>query len=102
MVPPPRTGLPGCKFRRQHPIGSYVVDFCCPESGVVVEVDGGQHGDQRHQDDRRTRELERRGFRVLRFWNTEVFANLDGVLQRIVEHLRLPHPRRLPKGSRER
>jgi len=64
----------GVKFRRQHPLGNYIVDFCCVESLVIVEVDGGQHNLLRSQDQRRESALMEHGYRVLRFWNHEVCA----------------------------
>ncbi|MEE9210952.1 MAG: endonuclease domain-containing protein [Kiloniellales bacterium] len=76
------------RFRRQQPIGPYVVDFFCPERNLVIEVDGGQHALQAKQDTFRTRWLEQRGHRVLRFWNNEVLENIDGVVVRIAEELR--------------
>lgn len=79
--------LGGAKFRRQLPIGEYVVDFCCWEQRLVVELDGGQHGDQTVADERRTKFLKSRGFRVLRFWNSEFLSNPEGVLQKIQEAL---------------
>jgi very-short-patch-repair endonuclease len=82
----------GVKFRRQHPIGPFIVDFCCVERGLVVELDGGQHAERSAADERRTRVLERFGYRVLRFWDNEMLSNLDGVLERISEALEGPHP----------
>ena len=79
-----RRQLGGAKFRRQHPIGPYVVDFFCSEQGLVVELDGGQHAIQAERDGRRDRWMESRGYRVLRFWNHELMANIDGVLRRIL------------------
>jgi|SRR5665213_839727 len=79
--------LAGTKFRRQVPIGSYIVDFVCIEQKLIVELDGGQHGDQTAYDDRRTDFLSREGYRVLRFWNNELVENFDGVLATIVEAL---------------
>lgn len=76
-----------CRFRRQHPVGSYITDFACIERMLVIELDGGQHQEQLGYDERRTAFLEARGWRVLRFWNNEVMENLDGVLWRIVEVL---------------
>jgi len=78
--------LAGYKFRRQHPIGPYVVDFACVERHLVVEVDGGQHAldSERARDEERTRRIEAEGFRVLRFWNNEVLTNLEGVLEAIL------------------
>jgi adenine-specific DNA-methyltransferase len=69
----------GRKFRRQHPVGQYIVDFACLEAGLIIEVDGGQHAERRTYDTARTAWLERQGFRVLRFWNSEVLSNLAGV-----------------------
>lgn len=79
--------LSACKFRRQHAIARYIVDFACLESMLIVELDGGQHATQRRRDEARTRALEAMGFRVLRFWNTDVLANTEGVLTMIVEAL---------------
>ena len=78
-------GLGGGKFRRQHPVGSYVADFCCLEAMLLVEADGSQHAPA--SDARRTAFLEAEGFVVLRFWNNDVLANPEGVLQRIEEAL---------------
>jgi very-short-patch-repair endonuclease len=75
--------LLGRKFRRQHPIGPYVADFVCIEARLAVELDGGQHDRRAEETSVRTAFLEGRGFRVLRFWNNDVLANLDGVLERI-------------------
>jgi len=77
--------LGGLKFRRQYPILDYFVDFYCAEHGVVVELDGSQHLEGAPQDEARTRALERRGLRVLRFWNDDVLARTDDVLLVIVE-----------------
>ncbi len=75
------------KFRRQHPIGNYIVDFCCLEHALIVEVDGSQHLEHSEEDLKRTRELERLGFRVVRFLDNEVLTNTEGVLQRVAELL---------------
>ena len=76
--------LDGYKFRRQFTIDSYVVDFCCIAERLIIEIDGEQHADARKRyDDARTRELKARGFRVLRFWNTEVLKETEGVVQEI-------------------
>ena len=75
----------GYKFRFQHAIPPYVVDFVCLERQLIVEVDGGQHDSKR--DRPRTKFLESRGFRVLRFWNNDVLENLEGVFQIIEEAL---------------
>lgn len=72
-------------FRRQHPIGNYIVDFWCSTVKLVVELDGGQHNDDAdiEIDTARTAVLETRGITVLRFWNTDVMNNIDGVLATI-------------------
>jgi very-short-patch-repair endonuclease len=84
--------LGGYRFRRQRPIGPYVVDFACVERRLIVEVDGGQHGDEAQvaADAQRTADLEARGFRVLRFWNNEVLENLAGVCESIWRALEVP------------
>ena len=64
--------LEGFKFRRQQPIGNYIVDFVCFEKGLVVELDGGQHAVEKEKDMMRDQWLSAESFRVLRFWNTEV------------------------------
>ncbi|MDE0704636.1 MAG: endonuclease domain-containing protein [Rhodospirillaceae bacterium] len=80
-----RRGQLGVRFRRQQPIGPYVVDFYCAVAGLVVEVDGGQHNDLRKAHDlRRDRWLRDEGYTVLRFWNTDVLANTDGVLAELM------------------
>ena len=76
----------GVKFKRQQPLGFYIVDFVALERGLVVELDGGHHAGSEY-DAVRDAELRARGFTVLRFWNNEVTDNLEGVLARIVEAL---------------
>ena len=73
--------LTGYRFRRQNPIGQYIVDFVCFEKKLVVEIDGGHHQEQSHYDKERTSWLESRGFRVLRFWNNQVLEERDSVLE---------------------
>lgn len=75
--------LLNCKFRRQHPIGPYIVDFVCMDKKLIVELDGGQHADTTAYDDQRTEYLERNGYVVLRFWNNQVAEDLDDVLASI-------------------
>ena len=75
--------LGGAKFRRQVPVGPYVADFACYTARLIVELDGGQHAENAEADALRTDWLEAQGFRVLRFWNNDVMANIDGVLERI-------------------
>jgi very-short-patch-repair endonuclease len=80
------------KFRRQVPIGPYVADFLCFNSRLVIEVDGDQHADS-ERDVTRDRCLAQNDFRVLRFWNSDVLPNLEGVLLRLAEELEnTPHP----------
>ena len=74
------------KFRRQHPIGRRIADFACLVRKLVIELDGGQHADSK-SDRRRSLELAQRGYRVIRFWNTEVIENLEGVLDTIRQEL---------------
>ena len=71
----------GVKFRRQKPVGGYFVDFVSTERRLVIELDGGQHAEQREADELRTRWLESRGYRVLRFWDDDVLLRLDSVLE---------------------
>lgn len=71
------------KFKRQKPMGSYIVDFICEERMLIVEVDGGQHTEQLVYDQRRDAWLRGQGYTVLRFWNNEVMQQLDGVLEKI-------------------
>ena len=80
----------GVRFRRQHPVGRYVVDFYAPEVRLAVEVDGGQHTVDEFRDLKRTELLNALGVSVLRFWNTEVMENVDGVLEAIMRVLASP------------
>jgi adenine-specific DNA-methyltransferase len=79
--------IAGVKFRRQHPVGPYIVDFCCIECRWIIEVDGGQHSKRENSDLKRTAFLQRSGYRVLRFWNNEVSTNMEGVLSEILSAL---------------
>lgn len=85
--------LGGYKFRRQHPLGHYIVDFICIKARLIVELDGGQHAEvkQRRRDEARTRYFESRGFRVMRFWNHDVLKNTESVLEAILDALDTPH-----------
>ncbi len=74
------------KFRRQHPIGPFVADFVCLRHHLIIEADGSQHAES-DDDVRRTKWLERRGWRVLRFWNNDVLANTNGVMEAILAAL---------------
>jgi very-short-patch-repair endonuclease len=79
-----RKHLYGLKFRRQHPIGRFIVDFCCISAKLVIEIDGDSHASQRDYDRDRTAWLKDRGYRVIRFTNREVTRQLDAVLETIV------------------
>lgn len=78
--------LDGFRFRRQHTVGPFIADFACIEARLIVELDGDQHGrkDGPARDARRDAYIEEVGWRVLRFWNGEVFMNIDGVLNAIL------------------
>ncbi len=82
--------LAGFKFRRQRPIGPYVCDFVCLEASLVIELDGSQHVMQAAYDEARDRFLRERGYRVLRFWNHDVLARTESVIETIFEALRRP------------
>ena len=82
--------MEGLKFRRQQPIGNYVVDFICLEKSLVIEADGGQHADNT-KDEERDVWLTSEGFKVLRFWNNEVLTNMEGVLE-VIRDKCLSHP----------
>ncbi len=80
------------KFRRQHEISPYIVDFVCLEAHLIIEIDGGQHAGAGEYDSARTDFLQSAGYRVLRFWNNEVMENIDGVLEIICNALREDGP----------
>lgn len=88
------------KFRRQVPIESYIVDFVCFEKSVIVELDGGQHAENKN-DRTRTEILEGRGFLVKRYWNNEVMENMDGVLMDLAAVLNTLTPALSLKGEGE-
>ena len=75
----------GVTFRRQHAIGNYIPDFCCPKAKLIIELDGSQHLDQVEYDAKRTNYLESRGYKVIRFWNNEVMKDIDGVIRAIIQ-----------------
>ena len=81
--------IEGSHFRRQAPIGPYVVDFCCPAKRLIVELDGGHHNndDVAERDRLRQSWLESEGYRVIRFWNSEIASDLTAVLERIYVEL---------------
>ena len=77
----------GCKFRRQYPIGEYIVDFVCKEIKLIIEIDGGQHNESDNitYDGKRTEYLNSKGYKVIRFWNNEIRENMQGVYHRLQE-----------------
>ena len=83
--------LAGYKFKRQVPIGHFVVDFVAMEPKLIIEIDGGQHAILAEKDRLRTEELERFGYRIVRFWNHDVLNNIDGVLETVLQELRIVH-----------
>lgn len=84
--------LNGAKFRRQHPIGPYIVDFIDINDKLVIELDGSQHQQQQKYDAARTAFLEKSGYRVLRFWDDDVLLRTDSVMQAIFDALGSPSP----------
>ena len=97
--------LDGYKFRRQQPLGRYIVDFVCLEKRVVVEVDGGQHAQEAILDAERDGWLRDQGFIVLRFWNHDVLRNIDAVKELVYKTLQStpylsPPPQRGRRGTR--
>lgn len=77
------------KFRRQYPIGDYIVDFICKEKKLIIEIDGGQHNKTEIIviDEERTRYLESKGYKILRFWNNDIDNNLKGVYEELLKYL---------------
>jgi very-short-patch-repair endonuclease len=97
--------LEGLKFRRQHPVGNFIVDFICLDKRLVIELDGGQHAehaepDTEKYDRQRDAWLEKEGYKVLLFWDNEVLLNSKGVLAEIRESCK-ENPPLNPLPSRE-
>ena len=95
----------GFKFRRQHPVGPYILDFACVEKLLAIEVDGGQHGEYVDYDFKRSAYLETHGYKVLRFWNSDVLNNIEAVKEVIFDTLcgdGLPPPSSSPWKGEER
>ena len=92
----------GYKFRRQQPLGNYIVDFVCLEKKLIIELDGGQHAEQTVYDAERDAWLRDRGFSVLRFWNNDVLQNLNGVKDTILSKMEnTPLPQSFPARGKE-
>ncbi|WNO55032.1 endonuclease domain-containing protein [Stakelama saccharophila] len=90
------------RFNRQVPVGPFICDFVARGAKLVVEVDGGQHGWQSEQDRERTRFLEAKGYRVIRFWNNDVMERVGGVvseIERVLVELPSPNPSRKREGN---
>ena len=97
-----RKQLEEFKFRRQEPIGKYIVDFVNFERKIVIELDGGQHATEKAKDEERDKWLKGQGFEILRFWDNDVFKNTEGILEVIRRKLLLaPHPDPLPQSGEE-
>ena len=77
------------KFRRQYPIGNYIVDFICNEKKLIIEIDGGQHNENKNitYDQERTKYLESKGYKVIRFWNNDIDNNIEEVYLDILKHM---------------
>ncbi|HEX4079864.1 MAG TPA: DUF559 domain-containing protein [Rhizomicrobium sp.] len=97
--------LGGHKFKRQHPIGSYIADFACLEAKLIVELDGGQHAKRQEHDTKRDAVFASQGFRVVRFWNGEFLKNQEAAADQLLQQLggeKTPSPRPSPpEGERE-
>jgi very-short-patch-repair endonuclease len=95
--------LLGLKFRRQHPLGNYFADFACIEIALIIELDGGQHGeaDAVAYDRKRSGEMAAMGFQILRFWNNEVLTETQAVLEKIWQAAQTLTPTLSRKRERE-
>jgi very-short-patch-repair endonuclease len=92
----------GVRFNRQVPIGPFICDFVARSLNLIIEVDGGQHGWRSDEDAARTRYLEDRGYRVIRFWNSDVLERLEGVvaeIETVIAALPSPNPSRKREGN---
>ena len=97
-----RASQMGVRFRRQHSVGNFILDFYCPTAKLAVELDGSQHAETEEKDVKRTEYLEREGIRVLRFWNNEVNTKLVGVLETIYDALQSTSTSPQPSPGKER
>ena len=92
----------GVRFNRQVPIGPFICDFVARSLNLIIEVDGGQHGWRTEEDVARTRYLEDRGYRMIRFWNSDVLERLEGVVaetETVIDALPSPNPSRKREGN---
>jgi very-short-patch-repair endonuclease len=93
----------GLKFRRQQPLGPYIVDFVCLEKRLVIEVDGGQHAENANYDTECDAWLRAQDFVVLRFWNNDVLKNIDSVVEQVIKTLKsTPYLNPSPQGGRRK
>ncbi len=83
--------LNGFKFKRQVPVGRYIVDFCCQDARLIIELDGGHHSENETsvKDAEKERDLKSKGYKVLHFWNNEVDSNIEGVMEVILNNIDL-------------
>jgi len=95
-----RRQIAATKFSRQMPVGPFICDFVSRSARLVIELDGGQHGENEGRDRVRTAYIEGMGFRVIRFWNNEVLENIESVVSRIELELRDSPPPAPPAGGR--
>ena len=91
--------LGGFKFRRQHAVGPFIVDFACVEKKVVIELDGGQHSENLESDAKRSKYLQKHGYRIVRFWNNEVLKEGESILNEILSYLNDSSPSPQPSPS---
>ena len=92
----------GTRFNTQFPIGQFICDFVSRGAKLVIEVDGATHGESERADAARTRFIESRGYRVIRFWNNEVMGNIEGVvaeIERVLRNMPSPNPSRKREGN---
>ncbi|MFO1474019.1 MAG: DUF559 domain-containing protein [Lysobacterales bacterium] len=89
----------GFRFRRQMPIAGYIADFACPEAGLVIELDGGQHSERTGYDEHRSDALRQHGYRVLRYWNNDVVSCIEDVVADIQRHLAKATPSQPPPSA---
>ena len=84
-----KKSINGLKFRRQYPVGNYIVDFICNAKKLIIEIDGGQHNEDKNiiYDNERTKYLETKGYKVIRFWNHDIDNNIESVYREILKHL---------------
>jgi len=91
--------IDGVKFRRQQPIGPYIVDFVSLGNGIIIELDGGQHKTSQEEDEERDAWFRKQGFTVLRFWNSEVIQDMNAILE-VVKNSLIEAPSPLPSPTR--